>query len=43
MTKDLMSFKKDWQRWSRVERLTAVALLFGASAILGGPITLGIL
>lgn len=40
MGNDLKSFKKDWQRWSRVERLTALALLFvGAAAVLGGPLT----
>lgn len=43
MSNDLKSFKKDWQRWSRVERLTAVALLVGATALLGGPLTFGIL
>ena len=43
MSNDLKSFKKDWQRWTRVERLTAIALLVGATAALGGPLTLGIL
>ncbi len=43
MSKDLKSFKKDWQRWTRVERLTAIALLVAATVVLGGPLTLGIL
>ena len=43
MSNDLKSFKKDWQRWTRVERLTAIALLAGVTAVLGGPLTMGIL
>ncbi|HYG91035.1 MAG TPA: hypothetical protein VD978_32805 [Azospirillum sp.] len=44
MGDDLKSFKKDWQRWSRVERLSAIVLLFGATAtILGGSLTFGML
>ncbi|WP_281173338.1 hypothetical protein [Azospirillum halopraeferens] len=37
------SLKKDWKRWSRVERVVAVMLLFAASAALGGPVTLALL
>lgn len=43
MSEDLKSFKKDWQRWTRVERLTAIVLLIGATAALGGPLTMGVL
>lgn len=43
MSNDLKSFKKDWQRWSAVERLTVIVLLLGATIALGGPLTLGIL
>lgn len=41
MSNDLKSFKKDWQRWSRVERLVAITLLVVVTAALGSP--LGIL
>lgn len=41
MAQDLKSFKRDWQRWSRVERMSALALL--AATALGGPLTLGLL
>ncbi len=45
MGNGLKSFKKDWRRWSRTERVSAVALLFGGAttAILSGSVTFGIL
>lgn len=43
MPQELKSLKKDWKRWSRVERVTAVALLVAASMMLGGPVTLALL
>lgn len=43
MTDDLKSFKKDWQRWSSGEKLVAVTLLLLVTAVLGGPVTFGLL
>ena len=43
MTDELKSFKKDWERWSGAEKLTAVTLLILLTALLGGPVTLGLL
>ena len=40
MAQDLKSFKKDWQRWSPAEKLTAIALLVVATVVLGGPVTI---
>ncbi|CAO3420871.1 MULTISPECIES: hypothetical protein [Azospirillum] len=40
MAQDLKSFKKDWQRWSAAEKLTAVAILIVAAVALGGPVTI---
>ncbi|HYD71102.1 hypothetical protein [Azospirillum sp.] len=43
MAHELKSFRRDWQRWSPVERLAAIVLLVTATVILGGPVTLGLL
>ena len=40
MAQDLKSFKKDWQRWSAAEKLTAVAILIVAAVALGGPVSI---
>ncbi|MGQ9367299.1 hypothetical protein [Azospirillum sp. ST 5-10] len=43
MPRELKSLKRDWKRWSRVERATAIVLLFAASAALSGPVTFALL
>jgi len=43
MTDELKSFKKDWQRWSATEKMIAVTLLIVVTALLGAPVTAGLL
>ncbi|WP_281378751.1 hypothetical protein [Azospirillum oleiclasticum] len=43
MADQLKSFRKDWQRWTAVERVGAVVLLVAAAALLGGPLTFSFL
>lgn len=38
MADQLKSFRKDWQRWSAAEKLTAVSLLVTLAALLGAPL-----
>ncbi len=43
MTGELKSFKKDWQRWSALEKLAAVTMLVVVTALLSAPVTAGLL
>lgn len=43
MTDELKSFKKDWQRWSPAEKLVAVTVLIVITAVIGGPVTIGLM
>ncbi|WP_282183904.1 hypothetical protein [Azospirillum sp. TSO35-2] len=37
MADELKSFKRDWQRWSSAEKLTAVSALIVIATLLGVP------
>ncbi|CAO3431064.1 hypothetical protein [Azospirillum doebereinerae] len=43
MTNELKSFKKDWQRWSSAEKMIALTALVVLAALLGAPVTAGLL
>ncbi|MGF7177743.1 hypothetical protein [Azospirillum doebereinerae] len=43
MTNELKSFKKDWQRWSAAEKMIALTALVALAALLGAPVTAGLL
>jgi len=43
MTNELKSFKKHWQRWSAAEKMAALTALAVLTALLGAPVTAGLL
>lgn len=43
MAEELKSFRKDWQRWSGVERATIIVILVLVVALVGAPVTISLL